>query len=58
MIEWTEQATRQLDQARDYISLANSEEVAVRVIMNIVTSVQHLATFPMSGRPGPCPRHA
>jgi addiction module RelE/StbE family toxin len=52
MIEWTEQATRHLDQARDYISLANSEEVAARVVTHIVTSVQHLATFPMSGRPG------
>jgi hypothetical protein len=29
MIEWTEQAAQQLDQARDYISLANSEEVEV-----------------------------
>ncbi|MGB9106463.1 MAG: type II toxin-antitoxin system RelE/ParE family toxin [Terriglobales bacterium] len=52
MIEWTEQAARQLDQAHDYIALSNSEEVAARITMQIVTSVQRLAAFPMSGRPG------
>ena len=52
MIEWTEQATRQLDQAHDYISLSNSEEVAARITMQIVNTVQQLETFPMSGRAG------
>jgi addiction module RelE/StbE family toxin len=52
MIEWTEQAIRQLDQAHDYIALTNNEEIAVRVVMRIVSSVQQLASFPMSGRPG------
>jgi toxin ParE1/3/4 len=52
MIEWTEQAVRQLDQAHDYIALTNSEEVASRVVMQIVSSVQQLATFPASGRAG------
>lgn len=52
MIEWTEQATRQLDQAHDYIALSNSEEVAARITRQIVTSVQRLATFPMLGRSG------
>ncbi|MGA8215723.1 MAG: type II toxin-antitoxin system RelE/ParE family toxin [Candidatus Sulfotelmatobacter sp.] len=52
MIEWTEQATRQLDQAYDYIALSNSEAVAARITMQIVTSVQQLAAFPMSGRSG------
>ena len=55
MIEWSEQATRQLDQAHDYIALSNSEEVAARTTMQIVTSVQRLAAFPMSGRPGRVP---
>jgi toxin ParE1/3/4 len=55
MIEWTEQAVRQLDQARDYIALSNSEEVATRITMQIVNSVQQLAAFPMSGRPGRLP---
>jgi toxin ParE1/3/4 len=55
MIVWTEQATRQLDQAHDYIALANSEETAARITLQIVTSVQQLATFPMSGRPGRTP---
>jgi toxin ParE1/3/4 len=54
-IEWTEQAIRQLDQAHDYIALSNSEEVAARIVMQIVTSVQQLATFPMSGRSGRVP---
>jgi toxin ParE1/3/4 len=52
MIEWTEQAIRQLDQAYDYIALANSEEVAARITRHNVTSVQQLASFPMSGRTG------
>jgi addiction module RelE/StbE family toxin len=55
MIEWTEQATRQLDQAHDYIALSNREEVAARVTMQIVTTVQQLASFPMSGRAGRVP---
>jgi addiction module RelE/StbE family toxin len=52
VIKWTEQATRQLDQAHDYIALANSKEVASRITMQIVTSVQQLAAFPMAGRAG------
>jgi toxin ParE1/3/4 len=55
MIEWTEQAIRQLDQAHDYIALSNSEEVATRITMQIVTGVEQLAAFPMSGRPGRVP---
>jgi addiction module RelE/StbE family toxin len=52
VIKWTEQATRQLDQAHDYIALADSKEVATRITMQIVTSVQQLAAFPMAGRAG------
>lgn len=52
MIEWTEQAARQLDQARDFMALSNSKEVASRITLQIVASVQQLATFPMSGRAG------
>ncbi len=55
MIEWTEQATRQLDQAHDTIALSNSEEVAARITMQIVTTVQQLAAFPMLGRAGRVP---
>jgi addiction module RelE/StbE family toxin len=55
MIEWTEQATRQLDQAHDYIALSNSEEIASRITLQIVTAVQQLETFPMSGRVGRVP---
>jgi len=55
MIEWTEQAIRQLGQAHDYIALSNSDEVAVLITMHIATSVQQLATFPTSGRSGRVP---
>ena len=55
MIEWTEQAIRQLDQARDYIALSNSEWVATRITMQIVSSIQQLGAFPMSGRAGRVP---
>lgn len=55
MIEWTEQATRHLDQAHHYITLSNSEELAARITMHIANSVQQVATFPMSGRPGRVP---
>jgi len=52
MIEWTEQAIRQLDQAHDCITLSNSEEIATRITMLIVVTIQHLTAFPMSGRSG------
>ena len=52
MIEWTEQALRQLDHAHDYIASSNSEEVATRVTTQIVTTIQQLATFPLAGRSG------
>jgi toxin ParE1/3/4 len=52
MIEWTEQAILQLDQAHDYVMLSNSFEIATQITLRIATSVQQLATFPMSGRPG------
>ncbi|MDR3746673.1 MAG: type II toxin-antitoxin system RelE/ParE family toxin [Acidobacteriota bacterium] len=55
MIEWTEQATRQLDRARDYIALANSDDVAARTTLRIIASVEQLAAFPMSGRQGRVP---
>lgn len=52
MIEWTEQAVRQLDQAHDFIALSNSEGVAARGVNQIVPSIQHLAALPTAGRPG------
>jgi addiction module RelE/StbE family toxin len=55
MIEWTEQATQQLDQAHDYIALSNSEDVADRVMLRIISSLERLAAFPTSGRPGRVP---
>ncbi len=55
MIDWTEQAIQQLDQAHDYIAFSNSEEVATQITMQIVGSVQQLGAFPMSGRAGRVP---
>jgi toxin ParE1/3/4 len=55
VIKWTEQATQQLDQAHDYITLSNNEEVAARITAQIVTGVQQLAAFPMSGKAGRVP---
>jgi addiction module RelE/StbE family toxin len=55
VIKWTEQATQQLDQAHDYIALSNSKEVAGRITMQIVTSVQQLTAFPMAARAGRVP---
>ncbi len=55
MIKWTEQATQQLGQAHDYITLSNNKEVAARITMQIVNGVQQLAAFPMSGRAGRVP---
>jgi len=52
MIVWTEQAVRQIDQAHDYIALNNSEDVATSVVLRIVTHIEQLVAFPMSGRPG------
>lgn len=52
MIEWTEQATRQLDLAHDYIALSNSEKVAEKILIRIVRSVERMAAFPSSGRAG------
>jgi toxin ParE1/3/4 len=52
MIVWTDQATRQLDQTHDYIALSNSQEIAAQITMHVAISVEQLATFPMSGRPG------
>jgi addiction module RelE/StbE family toxin len=55
VIKWTAQAAQQLDQAHDYIALSNSKEVSAQITMQIVTSVQQLAAFPMSGSAGRVP---
>jgi toxin ParE1/3/4 len=52
VIKWTEQATQQLDQAHDYITLSNNKAIAARITMQMVTAVQQLAAFPMSGKAG------
>ena len=55
MIQWTEQAAQQFYQAQGYIALSSSEEVAARVTMRIVSSIQQLTAFLMSGRAGRVP---
>lgn len=55
MIVWTEQATQQLDQVREYIALSNSPEVSRSVVFQILASIEQLARFPMLGRTGRVP---
>ena len=55
MIEWTAQAVEQLDRAHDYIALSNCPEVAGKITLRIVASIQQLNEFPMSGRRGRVP---
>lgn len=43
------------NQARDYIALSNSEDVAAEVVLRILAAVEQLAAFPLSGRPGRVP---
>jgi addiction module RelE/StbE family toxin len=52
MIRWAEQAAEQLEQIYDCIALSDSEELAAEITKRIVESVERLATFPTSGRPG------
>lgn len=52
MIEWTEQAVRQLEQAHHYIALSNSSRIVEQITTRILRSVQQLEMFPMSGRTG------
>ena len=56
MIDWTEQAVRQLDYLHDYTILSHSESVATRVTAQIVSAVAQLETFPLSGRIGRVPK--
>jgi len=46
MIEWTDQAIRQLDQAYDYIALSNSPDVATRITEKIISTIQQLTQCP------------
>ena len=49
MIGWTEGAVQQLDWAREYITVTNSDEIARRVVDRILSSVEQLARFSMLG---------
>jgi plasmid stabilization system protein ParE len=52
VIEWSDTAKRQLNQAHDYIALSSSVEIARRITQQVVDGVQRLVAFPMSGRIG------
>jgi toxin ParE1/3/4 len=52
VIEWTGAANSQLNQAHDYIASANGEEIAARIMEQIISTVQRLESFPMLGRQG------
>src|SRR5271163_2345339 len=56
LIDWTEQAVRQLDHVHDYTIPSHGESVATRVTAQIVSSVEQLETFPLSGRIGRVPK--
>lgn len=51
IIEWTRPAISDLTVIRRYIALHNPP-AAGQVAQRIVDAVEHLATFPASGRPG------
>ena len=55
MIQWTDGATKDLDQAYDYITLNNSEAVAKGIRERVIEVTQQLDAFPMSGRTGRVP---
>ena len=50
-IVWTRRALARLDQIGAYIA-ADNPDAAARVVAQIVASVNGLAEFPASGRPG------
>jgi toxin ParE1/3/4 len=52
VIDWTGPAKDQLNQAYEYIASAKSEEVAVRIVSQIISTVQQLDAFPLLGRTG------
>jgi len=52
VIRWTDQAIEQLGRAHDYIASSNSIEAADGVVRQMLSSVERLASFPLSGRRG------
>ena len=52
MIDWTDPALKQLDQACNYIRASNSEAVAASVAEHVFSTIEVLDTFPMLGRGG------
>jgi toxin ParE1/3/4 len=52
VIIWTENAVEQLDNAHAYISVSKSAVTADEIVTRIVTAVDQLARFPVSGRAG------
>jgi plasmid stabilization system protein ParE len=55
--KWTEQAIRQLQQVHDYIASSGSEKVATDVATRIISTVEQLDLFPLSGRAGCIPNN-
>lgn len=55
MVEWTEQAAQQFDQAYDFLALAGSDAVAARIAAQVIAAIERLASFPLSGRRGRIP---
>jgi toxin ParE1/3/4 len=53
-IEWTRQAVRDLAEIQGYIE-KDKPAAARRVAAHLLASVEHLASFPELGKPGPRP---
>ncbi len=53
-VRWLDSAIDSLDAQGEYIA-RNDPEAAARIVSSILSSVERLATFPASGRPGRIP---
>jgi addiction module RelE/StbE family toxin len=53
-LRWLRRALRNLDEDAEYIA-RDDPRVAARTVERIATSVERLATYPASGRPGRVP---
>ena len=53
-IEWARGATRQLMALHAYVA-ADKRDAADRLLLRIMAAVQHLASYPLTGREGRVP---
>jgi toxin ParE1/3/4 len=53
-VRWLRRALRNLDEEAEYIA-RDDPAAAARIVDRIATSIERLATYPASGRPGRVP---